>query len=59
MNSRVLSILKIMGLEDRIIYDNGTRQMPKELCVDYTEVNKRMEEWRDKSLSFIKKSLDV
>lgn len=59
MNSRVLSILKIMGLEDRIIYDDGTRKMPKELYVDYTEVNKRMEEWRHKSLSFIKKSLDV
>lgn len=59
MNSRVLSILKIMGLEDRIIYDDGTRKMPKELYVDYTEVNKRMEEWRQKSLSFIKKSLDV
>lgn len=59
MNSRVLSILKIMGLEDRIIYDNGTRLMPKVLSVDYTEVNKKMEEWRHKSLSFIKKSLDV
>lgn len=59
MNSRVLSILKIMGLEDRIIYDDGTRQMPKALSVDYTEVNKKMEEWRYKSLSFIKKSLDV
>ena len=59
MNSRVLSILNITGLEDRIIYDNGTGEMPKTLSVDFTEANKNIECWRTKSLSFIRKSLDV
>ena len=53
MNSRALSILKITGLESRLIYDNGEDLIPKYLRVDYAEVNRKINEWRGKSLEFI------
>ena len=59
MNSRVMSILEITGLKDRIIYDDGKGRLPETLSVDYEPVNKIISEWREKSLSFIKKSLDI
>ena len=59
MNSRVMSILEITGLKDRIIYDDGKGRLPDTLSVDYEPVNKIISEWREKSLSFIKKSLDI
>lgn len=58
MNSRVLSILEITGLTDRIIYDDGKNRMPESLTIDYAPVNKIINEWRDKSLRFIHNSLD-
>ncbi len=58
MNSRVMSILEITGLKDRIIYDDGEKRLPSSLSIDYEPVNKVIEEWRNKSLSFIRKSLD-
>lgn len=58
MNSRVLSILEITGLMDRIIYDDGKNRMPESLTIDYTPVNKIINDWRDKSLCFIHNSLD-
>lgn len=59
MNSRVLSILNIMGLEDRIIFDDGTKQIPKSLSIDYVPVNRQLKIWRDRSIEFIRKSLEV
>lgn len=57
MNSRVLSILEITKLTDRIIYDDGKNTMPQNLSIDYTPVNQIIEEWRTKSINFIHKSL--
>ena len=57
MNSRVMSILEITRLKDRIIYDDGKNRMPDSLIIDYQEVNKIMNEWRKKSIDFIKKAL--
>lgn len=58
MNSRVLSILKITGLESRIVYDapNGLKE-PTELTIDFAPVNNVLSEWREKSLSFIVNAL--
>lgn len=58
MNSRVLSILKIMNLESRIIYDslNGVLK-PSSLDIDFTAVNKTLNEWRRKSLFFLENAL--
>ena len=58
MNSRVLSILKIVKLESRIIYDDGSNKMPQSLDVDYSKVNQIIDTWRNKSVKYIQESLD-
>lgn len=57
MNSRALSILEITGLKDRIIYDDGSNQLPKTLTVDYNRVNPIVDDWRKKSENYIRESL--
>lgn len=57
MNSRVLSILKITGLENRIIYDDGKNHLPKSINVDYAKVNDAINSWREKSKNFLIKVL--
>lgn len=54
MNSRVLSILKITELEQRIIYDTFSGDntiLPT--VVDFTRSNQILKEWREKSLTFL------
>lgn len=58
MNSRVLSILTITNLKNRIIYDDGSETEPESYFVDYVPVNKIINEWRQKSISFITSSLN-
>lgn len=54
MNSRVLSILKITGLENRIIFDNKKAlSVPSTLNIDFTPVNNTLNIWRKKSLDFL------
>lgn len=57
MNNRALSILKIMDLESRLIYDDGTNKIPETLNVNYTRVNKTLAEWREKSWKFIEETV--
>ena len=58
MNSRVLSILKITGLESRIAYDyQKVIDIPDNLSIDYDNVNHIIEDWRNKSTNYIIKSL--
>ena len=57
MNSRVLSILEITRLTDRIIYDDGKDTLPKDLTINFKPVNQVIEQWRQKSIDFINKSL--
>lgn len=57
MNSRALSILEITRLKERIIYDDGSNQLPKTLVVDYDKVNPIIEAWREKSINYIHESL--
>ena len=58
MNSRVLSILEITDLKDRIIYDDGSKAIPQNLNIDYQEVNKTINKWRKKSEDFITTSIN-
>ncbi len=51
-NSRFLSLLEILGLNSRV-YDPLTKEMP----IDWTLVNKRLEHYKIVSLSFLKKHL--
>lgn len=58
MNSRVLSILKITGLENRIIFDNKKAlSVPSTLNIDFTPVNNTLNIWRKKSLDFLTTSI--
>ena len=59
MNSRVLSILKITNLENRIVYDsNDDCERERVLELDFTPVNKIINQWREKSLQFLSHSLN-
>ena len=57
MNSRVMSILTITGLQNRIIYDDDSHLEPQSLDVDFSPVNKIIENWRTKSVDYIHKAL--
>lgn len=58
MNSRALSILEIVGLKSRVIYDNGENIIPTDLTIDFSEVNKIIDEWRMNSVNYIRTALD-
>lgn len=55
-NSRVIDILHICKLENRIIYniDNVSPTLP---AINYSDVNRILEEKRDKSIYYLKKDL--
>ena len=57
MNSRVLSILKITGLENRIIYDDGKNHIPQSIHINYSAVNDIIDDWRKKSVCFLETAL--
>lgn len=60
MNSRVLSILKIINLESRIVYDSLEGDYtPISTQVDFTQSNKILKEWKEKSLKFLLDSLNA
>lgn len=59
MNSRVLSILKIMNLESRIVYDNLKGDLkPNDIVLDFTETNRILKQWKDQSLNFLLHALN-
>ena len=42
---------------DRLIYDIGDNREPDRLDMDYTPINKIINDWRDKSLCFINREI--
>ncbi len=59
MNSRVLSILKIMNLESRIVYDTLKGDLkPNDVALDFTETNRILKQWKEKSLKFLLHALN-
>lgn len=59
MNSRVLSILKIMNLESRIVYDTLKGDLkPNDIALDFTETNRILKQWKEKSLNFLLQALN-
>lgn len=59
MNSRVLSILKIMNLESRIVYDNLKGDLkPNDIALYFTETNRILKQWKEKSLNFLLHALN-
>lgn len=58
MNQRALSLLELTGLKnDRLIYDDGKGAKPYSLTIDFSEANRVIKEWREKSVSFLIKNL--
>ncbi|MBO5204317.1 MAG: polysaccharide pyruvyl transferase family protein [Clostridia bacterium] len=51
--SRIVDILELMGLQDRLI--TCEEQVNTENIIDYKQVNKRLEEERQKSLAYIER----
>ena len=59
MNSRVLSILKIMNLESRIVYDTLKGDLkPNDIALDFTETNRILKQLKEKSLNFLLHALN-
>ena len=57
INSRALSILKLTGTESRLIYDDGTNKVPDTFKIDFNQINKIIENYREKSLIFLNDNL--
>lgn len=55
-NSRIYNLLKIIGLERRLVLDRNSLD-PKELICDFTVANCNLEQWRSKSKAFLSNSL--
>ena len=55
--SRFTSLLKIFGLEDRLIFSLDDFSETLLGCPDYKEVNAIQKEWRKKSIEFLKNNL--
>lgn len=53
INSRVLSLLKMCKLTNRMIYDDGTKAFPDNLKVDFTDANETLAKWRTKSIEYL------
>lgn len=57
LNSRVLSILELTRLNDRIIYDDGTDKIPEELSIDFEEANMFIADMKKSSYEFLSNSI--
>ena len=56
-NSRQKSILKLFGIEDRLVVENSSLDIEIKK-VDYTHVNAVLDVQREKSLSYLKNAID-
>ena len=52
-NSRIESLLKVTGLENRMISNEDDLKKQFEMKIDYSNVNKRLEQEREKAKKFI------
>src|SRR5690554_185419 len=53
-NSRFLSLLRLLNLEDRLIYEGDISYLTQEAySIDWTRVNQKLETERNKSIEFI------
>ena len=59
INSRAISLLEICQLKERIIYDDGKNRLPQNLCVDFTKSNEILSAWRDSSIDYLVRNIEV
>ena len=55
--ARFLSLLKIFGLEDRLVTSNKEAEEVISKSIDWNKVNTIKKEWQEKSLNFLKENL--
>lgn len=56
--TRFSSLLKMLGLEDRLIFDFGADSLKKlNNTIDFEEVNKKLNEKKKESLNFLRNAL--
>ncbi len=55
--ARFLSLLKMLGLEDRLYTGKESITEMAARPIDWTEINARLRRWREKSLTFLHQSL--
>ncbi len=60
MNDRIITILSLVGLEDRIIMEYETNKIDNILLatINWNEVNRKLEKIRNSGIDFIKHSLE-
>ncbi len=57
MNSRIFSILDLLGLQDRIIASEKEIPNEEKMGIDFTEANRRLQEKRREDFGFLKEAL--
>lgn len=55
-NSRQKSLLNLLGISGRILEDNSP--IPQDYMMDYQKISQRLDEERNKSLTFLKNAID-
>ena len=55
--ARFLSLLKIFGLEDRLVLNAQNAERAIDKPIDWNTVDIKLTEWRKKSLDFISNNL--
>lgn len=56
-NSRSISMLTNLGLEDRCMYDDGSNRIPEKIEVDFSRANQLLDVMRDNSMKFLSNSI--
>lgn len=57
-NSRQKSLLRLVGQEDRLLVEGAPVPSKERFCVDYSTVNPLLAEAREKSINYLKGSID-
>ncbi len=57
-NSRQIGLLNLCGMSDRIVYDNQPVDSIGVTNIDYTQASKALEEFKNKSIEYIRKAID-
>ncbi|WP_296778020.1 polysaccharide pyruvyl transferase family protein [Ruminococcus sp.] len=57
-NSRIDSLLSVLGLESRIINEENDFSTQIKKKIDYTQIDEKLEEFRTHSMSFLQKALE-
>lgn len=58
-NDRIISLLKMIGLEDRIFTDKNADKVDFSSPIDYSKIEKNMSKWISVSKDYIKEVLDT